>query len=245
VGASDATSYLIQTNAGHILIDTGYEDSLAFLRSNIESLGFKMDEIKIILSGHAHFDHVGGHAAMKEATGAKVYASEGDTKILESGGTAGFHPVGSFKPVKIDGVLKDGDVVRLGNTSLTAHLTPGHTEGNTTWTTTVEENGKKYNVVFVASMSINPGVTLVDNPRWPAVAENYANSFRKLKSLRCDIFLGTHAAFFAMEEKVRRMEAQSKVNPFVDPKGYARYVARWEKLYNQQFKDETDRKRKN
>jgi metallo-beta-lactamase class B len=110
-------------------------------------------------------------------------------------GPKGFHPLGSYKPVKVDRILKDGDMVSLGNTTLTAHLTPGHTEGNTTWTTTVEESGRKYNVVFAGSMSINPGVRMINNPTWPGILEAYAGSFAKLKSLPCDVFLGPHAPF--------------------------------------------------
>src|SRR5215470_14828434 len=163
VGTNFLACYLITTPAGHILIDTGMQESGPLVRANIEALGFKLSEIKIILSSHSHFDHVAGHADMKAATGAQVYAIEADAAILESGGAKSFNPGTPYKPVKVDKALKDGEVVRLGNAALTAHLTPGHTEGNTTWTTTVEEGGKKYDVVFVGSMSINPGVLIVNN----------------------------------------------------------------------------------
>ncbi len=238
VGTNDLACYLITTPAGHILLDTGLEESPAIVRANIATLGFKLHDIKIILSGHAHYDHVGGHAEMKEATGAQVYASVGDAAILESGGTKTFHPLKPFKPVKVDHVIKDGGTVRLGGVTLTAHLTPGHTEGNTTWTTVTEEKGKNYDVVFVGSMSINPGVHLVNYPAWPKIAEVYARSFEILEGLHCDVFLGPHASFFDMESKSKRLNADPNSNPFIDPVGYHNYIARFEKLYNEQLQRE-------
>jgi len=238
VGTNNLACYLIATPAGHILIDTAMEESAPIIRANIEEVGYKLKYIRIILSSHAHFDHVAGHADMKAATGAQVYATAADAATLESGGAKGFHPLTSYKPVKVDRVIKDGEIVRLGNVALKAHLTPGHTEGNTTWTTTAEENGKKYDVVFAGSMSINPGVHLVNNPAWPNIAEAYAKSFQILKSLRCDVFLGPHATFFDMEAKVRRMSADAKTNPFIDPDGYRNYIANFEKLYNEQLQRE-------
>ncbi|MBC7922312.1 MAG: subclass B3 metallo-beta-lactamase [Ferruginibacter sp.] len=238
VGTNNLACFLITTSAGHVLIDTGLEESAPIVRANIATLGFRLKDIKIILSGHAHFDHVAGHAAMKQATGARVYATAADAAILESGGTKGFHPLTPYPPVKVDRILRDGEVVRLGDQALTAHLTPGHTDGNTTWTTTVKENGKEYRVVFVASMSINPGVHLVDYPPWPTIAEAYAESFQRLKSLPCDVFLGPHAPFFDLEAKVGRMKAKTDPNPFVDPQGYRDYLASFEKSYHEQLQRE-------
>lgn len=235
VGTNNLACYLISTPGGHILLDTAMQESAPIVRANIAALGFKLTDIKIMVSSHAHFDHVAGHAEMKEATGAKVYATAADAAMLESGGTKGFHPLNPYKPVKVDKVIKDGEVVRLGSAALTAHLTPGHTKGNTAWTATVEENGKKYDVVFVASMSINPGVRMVNNPTWPRIAEAYASSFQKLKSLPCDVFLGPHAPFFDMEAKVGRMNAGATTNPFIDPAGYRNYIASYEKSYNEQL----------
>lgn len=242
VGTSDLACFLLTTPSGHILIDTALEQSAPILRSNITSLGFKLTDIKIILSGHAHFDHVAGHADMKAVTGAQVFASAADAIVLESGGTKGFHPLGDFKPVKVERIIKDGDAVSLGKWQLKAHLTPGHTEGNTTWTTTVEENGKKLNVVFAGSMSINPGVRMINNPTWPGIRDAYASSFAKLKSLPCDVFLGPHASFFDMEAKVAKV-GDSNVNPFIDPQGYQRYIARWEKGYLEQVAKERAEKK--
>ena len=238
VGTSDVTSYLIVTPNGHILLDTGYEESAPIIKANIAELGFKLSDIKIILSSHAHFDHVGGHADMKRETGARVFASAGDTPVLESGGTKTFFQIGSFKPVKVDQVLNDGSRVTLGDTTLVAHVTPGHTAGNTAWTTTVTENGKQYRVVFVSSMSINPGVHMVNFAPWPDIADAYAKSFQALKALPCDIFLGPHAGFFNLQEKAARMD-KAGTNPFVDTIGYKNYIARFERLYHEQLKQES------
>jgi metallo-beta-lactamase class B len=238
VGTNNLACYLLTSPGGYILIDTGLQESAPIIRANIEELGYKLRYIRIILSSHAHFDHVAGHAEMKAATGAQVFATAADAATLESGGTKGFHPLNPYKPVKVDRILKDGEIVRLGNIALTAHLTPGHTEGNTTWTTTIEEGGKKYDVVFAGSMSINPGVQLVNNPTWPKIAEAYARSFQTLKSLHCDVFLGPHAPFFDMEAKVKRMNADPKSNPFIDPEGYRNYIASFEKSYNEQLQRE-------
>ncbi len=237
VGTNNLACYVIKTSAGLILLDTAMQESAPLVRANIAALGFKLTDIKIMLSSHAHFDHVAGHAAIKAATGAKVYATKADAEILESGGRKGFHPLQPYyPPVRVDKILRDGATVRLGEVTMTAHLTPGHTEGNTAWTMTVEENGQKYNVVFVASMSINPGVKMLHNPTWAGVGEAYARSFAKLKALPCDVFLGPHAPFFAMEEKVKRLGTQP--NPFIDPQGYHNYLADFETAYHEQVQRE-------
>ncbi len=238
VGTNNLACYLITSPAGHVLIDTGMEESVPIVKANIESLGYKLKYVRVILSGHAHFDHVAGHADMQAATGAKIYASAADAEILESGGKKGFHPLTPYKPVKVDKVIKDGEIFRLGPIGMKAYLTPGHTEGNTTWTTTVEEGGKKYDVVFAGSMSINPGVRMINNPTWPKIAEAYAKSFQTLKSLPCDVFLGPHAPFFDMEAKVLRLSSDGKSNPFIDPDGYQRYIATFEKSYSEQLQRE-------
>lgn len=240
VGTSNLACYIIKTDAGLILLDTAMQESAPIVRSNIAALGFKLKDIKIMLASHAHFDHVAGHADMKATTGAKVYATKADAEIMESGGKKGFHPVGDYKPVKVDKILQDGETVRLGGVAMTAHITPGHTEGNTAWTMQVTENGKTYNVVFTSSLSINPGVKMVNNPTWAGVAEAYAKSFTKLKALPCDVFLGPHAPFFNMEEKVKRLGSQP--NPFIDPTGLRDFIAQNEKSYLDQIQRERNAK---
>jgi metallo-beta-lactamase class B len=238
VGTNDLACYLITTPSGHILLDTALDESGPILKANIAELGFKLTDIKIILSSHAHFDHVAGHANMKAATGAQVFASEPDAPVLESGGAKSFFPLTQYKPVKVDRKLKDNEVVKLGDIEMKAHITPGHTEGNTAWTTVVTENGKKYDVVFTASMSINPGVHMVNFKPWPAIAEAYAGSFKTLRGLHCDVFLGPHARFFDMETKVGKLNSNPAVNPFIDPNGYKEFLDSLEKSYLEQIKKE-------
>ncbi|HYL98664.1 MAG TPA: subclass B3 metallo-beta-lactamase [Blastocatellia bacterium] len=237
VGASDITSYLIATPAGFIIIDGGFNETVPQIQKNIKKLGFDLKDVKILLNSHAHYDHAGGLATLKFLTGAKMCATRADAVLLEAGGK-GDYLFGDrllFRPVKVDRLLDDGDKVELGGTVLTAHLTPGHTRGNTTWTMTVMENGKRYDVVFAGSTTINPGTKLVGNDKYSTIAEDYAKSFRVLKSLHCDVFLGPHASFYSLEEKRKKLAGGSEPNPFVDPDGYAAFIARTEKVYLDQL----------
>jgi metallo-beta-lactamase class B len=229
VGASDITSFLITTPEGHILLDSGFEETVPIIRENLKKLGFKLKDVKILLTSHAHYDHVGGLAALKELTGAKLLVHEKDIPQLARGGKGDPH-LGDqfpFRPVRADRALKDGEQVSLGGTTLTAHLTPGHTVGCTTWT--MKASGQ--DVVFVCSASILPGVKLTDNAAYPQIAEDYARTFQVLKSLPCDIFLASHASFYDGLGKAERLRKGAEKNPFIDPEGYRTYVEKAEKRY--------------
>jgi len=237
VGATDVSSHIIVTSQGLILLDTGTLEMLPIIRANLEKLGHCPSDIKIILASHAHWDHVEGHAAMQELTKAQVIGMGEDAAALASGidiSAVGFLGRG-WKPVKVDRVLKDGDTVTLGNVTLQAHLTPGHTKGCTTWTTTVTENGKSYLVIFLGSVGINKGVTLLGNTRHPAIAEDYAKSFRLLKGLKPDVFLAGHPSAYGMAKKLKLLQAGSAANPFIDPDGYRRAVNGAEARYLKQL----------
>ena len=160
-------SYLITTPQGHILLDTGSTEMHDVIVSNVKKLGFKVEDIKIMISSHAHWDHVQGHAAMKKLTGAQVVALGGDAAALEAGqdNSAGGFP--GMIAVHVDRVIKDGDTVSLGGTTLRALWTPGHTQGATVWMTTVQEGGKTYSVAFRGGEIPNDGVPLINNPRHP------------------------------------------------------------------------------
>ncbi|MEO7142115.1 MAG: subclass B3 metallo-beta-lactamase [Bryobacteraceae bacterium] len=235
VGAADITSFLVTTPAGHIIINSGYEDTVPIIRSGVEKLGFKMRDVKILLASHAHNDHVGGLATLKQLTGAQVMIMQGDAYEISTGGKGDFRFHNSWKPCKIDRILHDGDEVRLGGTTLVAHLTPGHTRGNTTWTMQADDGGRKYNVVIVGSTSINPGVVLVHNPKYPQIAEEYGRAFRTLRALPCDVFLASHAGVYDGAEKYRRLAAGEKPNPFIDPAGYKTYLDSSEQHYREQL----------
>jgi metallo-beta-lactamase class B len=240
VGASDVTSFLIVTPAGHILLDGGFVETAPMIEANIKKLGFKLEDVKVLLSSHAHFDHAGGLAELKRATGARFAASEREAPLLARGGKGDFYfgDKGPFPPIQVDRILHDGDQVTLGGTTMTAHLTPGHTMGNTTWTTKAKEGDRTYDVVFAASTSILPGVNLTNNPKYPAIGEDYARTFRILKFLPCDVFLSSHASFYDGLNKAERLRKGAKENPFVDPRGYRDYIARMESKYQDQLQKE-------
>jgi len=239
VGTHGLSSFLIVTPAGGILIDSGEAASVPFIRASVEKLGFRLADVKILLAGHAHFDHVGGHADIKRMTNAQVVAMDADREALESGTDRSALGGSGWTPVHVDRVIKDGDTVTLGGTTLTAHLTPGHTQGCTTWTMDASENGRRYQVVFVCSVTINEGVHLVGNTRVPAIADHYARTFRVLHDLKPDVFVAEHGGVFDLEGKAMRVAGVS--NPFVDSDGYRRFVERSEQAYQKQLREERGR----
>jgi metallo-beta-lactamase class B len=226
VGSNEIACFLITTSEGHILINTGYERMAPQLRASVKRLGFRFEDIRYLLTGQAHDDHVAGFAAAREASGAKVLVMQGDDDIVEHGGRGDFRFDGEigWRACPVDRVLHDGETVSLGGTTLVAHLTPGHTKGCTTWTATVMEKGRPLNVVIVGGVSVNPGVKLVHNPRYPGIADDYARTFRTLRALSCDVFLGSHGSYYGMADKLARMKAGAAENPFIDPTGYRQFI---------------------
>ena len=232
VGASDVSSFLITTPNGHILLDSGFIETVPQIKQNMAALGFRLGDIKVLLNSHAHVDHAGGFAELKRLTGAKLMTSEGDIPLLAAGGKGdpNFGDRFSFEPVKPDRVLRDGDKVELGGVTMVARLTPGHTKGCTSWTMKVKDGGKDLDVVFVGSTSA-PGYKLVNNPGYPGIVADYEKTFRLLKSLPCDVFLAAHGSFYGMLGKARQLEQDPKVNPFIDPAGYRQYLNQSEKAF--------------
>jgi metallo-beta-lactamase class B len=232
VGSKDLASYLITTPEGHILINSGFEETVPLIRAGVESLGFQMRDIKILLASHAHSDHVAGHALAKELTGAKVFVMRGADSVIASGGAGQYlYTRSRWKPCAVDRVLEDGEEVRLGGVTLVARRTPGHTRGCTTWTWHVAEGSKTYDVVVIGSPNVNPGYRLVDNKDYREIAADFSRTFRILKALPCDVFLGAHGAYYGMIEKYERAKKGAKENPFVDPEGYRAYVESKEKAF--------------
>jgi metallo-beta-lactamase class B len=164
-------------------------------------------------------------------------ASQADSELLARGAKDDpqFGDRFVFVPVVTDRILNDGDEVELGGTAMTAHLTPGHTKGCTTWTMKADEDGKQYNVVFAGSASA-PGYKLVDNPKYPTVLADYERTFRVLKNLECDVFLGSHGSFFSLLEKAKLLAQGKQPNPFIDPTGYRTYVDSAEKAFQEKVK---------
>jgi len=227
VGSRGLASYLITTPQGNILINSSLESSVPLIRESIEKLGFHFSDTKILLISHAHWDHCAGSAAIKELTGAKYMVMDADVPEIEAGGKGNFQYGDSlasrYQPTKVDRILHDGDQVKLGDTVLTARLTPGHTKGTTTWTMKVTEVDRSYDVVIIGSPNVNPGYKLVNNPLYPQIAEDYAHMFQVLKSLPADIFLGAHGNYYGLEGKFGRIK-DGGPNPFIDPDGYKAYV---------------------
>src|SRR5262245_9886238 len=223
VGSEQLGSFLITTPEGHILINSDYEETVPVIRAAVEKLGFKFTDIKILLGSHAHPDHMTGDALVKQLTGATVMAMAEDVPALNN-----IRPGGKAHP--IDRVLKDGDTVTLGGITLTAHLTPGHTKGCTTWTLKTSEDGKTYDVVVVGSVSLNAAV-LVNNPTYPNIQEDFIKSFKVLRSLPADVFLGSHTGFYRMTEKYARLE-KGEPNPFIDPAGYKALIDSSEQAFS-------------
>jgi metallo-beta-lactamase class B len=237
VGTNDITSYLVTTPAGHILINEGYEETPALIAASIEKLGFKVGDVKILLNGQAHYDHVEGMAAMQKLTGAEVWSSAAEVPVLESGGKADyrFGRDHQYPPVKVAHVIADGEKVTLGGVTLVAHVTGGHSVGCTTWTMQVEDGGKKLDVVIIGGTTINPGVTMLNNKGYPTVSDDFARTFKVLRSLKCDIYLGAHGGYYGMLAKYERMKRGEQPNPFIDPAGYIAHIDRAEKIYLDQL----------
>jgi metallo-beta-lactamase class B len=237
VGSKGLSSYLVTTSKGHILINSSFERTVPLIRASVEKLGYKFSDVKILLGNHAHNDHMEGNALVKELTGAQVYVMRGDDQVIANGGKGQYLYDATWKPCKVDRVLKDGDTVTLGESVLTAHLTPGHTRGCTTWTMQVKDAGRMLDVVIVGSVNVNPGYQLFGNKDYPEIAADYARTFRVMKALHCDIFLGAHGSYYGMEEKYPRIK-RGVANPFVDPEGYRAYIAEREKAFSRTLRQQ-------
>jgi metallo-beta-lactamase class B len=234
VGSEGLASYLITTPQGHILINSDLEASVPLIRASVERLGFKFGDIRILLISHAHWDHDAGSARIKQITGARYLVMDADVPVVESGGKADFQyggrPASLYPPATVDRVLHDGDEVKLGDAELVAHLTPGHTKGCTTWTMKVTEAGKVYDAVIIGGPNVSDGYQLVGNALYPGIAEDYERTFRVLKSLPADYFLGAHPDYFDMQAKYALLKNGS-ASPFIDPDGYRRFVAEREQAF--------------
>jgi metallo-beta-lactamase class B len=235
VGSTDLAQFLIAGDAGHVLLDTGFEASVPRLRKNIQQLGFRFEDIEFVICSHAHIDHVQAHAVVRQQTHAQVVVSAPDAPVIASGGKGEsvFDGVYAWRPCPVDRVIADGEQVVLGATTLTARITPGHTKGATTWTMRVPSATRSLDVVFFPSANLNPGVRLLGNVRYPEIETDFERSFAIWKSLPCDVFLGAHGEFYDMRRKYNRLSTE-RVNPFIDASGYRRAIAQAE----QRFKDE-------
>ena len=240
VGSRDLASYLVVTPLGDILINSNLTSSPPLIRASIEQLGFHIQDVKILLISHAHFDHAAGSAEIVRLTAAKYMVMDGDVPVVESGGRDDFaYPDDRYMPVRVDRVLRDGDEVHLGGTVLVAHKTPGHTRGCTTWTMRTMSGGKLRDVVIVGSWNVNSSYRLVARPghtaSYPGIADDYRRTFATLKGLPCDIFLGAHGSYFDMLAKLDRSKAGAGDSVWIDPQGYQAALAERKQAFLKEF----------
>jgi metallo-beta-lactamase class B len=236
VGTYDLAVFLVTSDEGHFLINTGLEDSIPQIRDNIESLGFRLEDVKVLLQMQAHWDHTAALAQIKEAVGAEMWATAEDAPVLEDGGFSDPHFGGrqSFRPVSVDRIIEDGDVLELGDTRLTVMLSPGHTAGSSSYLMTVTEGGRDYNVAIANMATINPGKQLVVDPTYPGVADDFAETFRQQKELDVDVWVAAHGGQYGLHDKFERGQAYHP-DTFVDPDGFLAAVERLENLYLEQL----------
>ncbi len=234
VGTRDLGCFLVTSDAGHILVNTGLADSTPLLRANIESLGFRFEDIEILLTMQAHYDHVAAFAEIKEITGALLLATADDAPLLADGGVSDPHFRGEypFAPVAVDRVLADGEVIGLGDARLRVIETPGHTPGSVSYAMTVRESGRDYRVVLANMGSMNPGLRLFDDPTYPGIAEDFAETFRRQLDLEVDVWIAAHASQWGLHEKYRPGDAYD-TDAFVDPQGLRRQVIHYQRLFEE------------
>jgi metallo-beta-lactamase class B len=237
VGSKELAAYLIDSGDGLILLDGGVPENAPQVLASIRALGFGPERVRLLLNSQAHFDHAGALAEIKAKTGGRLIASSADAPLLERGGRGDFAWGDDlpYPPVKVDRVVRDGEEVKLGRVTLTAHVTPGHTKGCTTWQLPVSERGRRYQALFLCGTTA-PGYRLTDNREYPDIVADFRRSFGVWKRLPCDIFLGAHASYFSMERK--RAELARDANAFVDPAGCRDFIARSQQLFERQLRDQ-------
>lgn len=225
VGANEITSFLITTPRGHILLDSGFKETVPQILQNVSKLGFRPEDIEILLNSQAHYDHAAGFALLKKLTGAKLHASRADALQLERGGRGDF-AFGDrfpFDPVMVDRRFDDGASISLGGSTLRAVITAGHTKGCTSWTMQLRDGDRIDDVVFVCSVTA-PGYQLLGNPGYPEIVEDFRRSFQILGSMKPTIFLASHGNFFQLTEKRKKLAEGASVNPFRNSEEFRKYV---------------------
>jgi len=246
VGVKGLSAVLIQTPAGSILIDGGLPQSAPLIADNFHALGRRLKDVRWILISHAHYDHVGGVAALARMSGARVAASPRAAIALRRGMVedddpqAGFGDRMRFPPVANVVELRDGAAVRLGGTTVTIHHTPGHTPGGASWTWRSCEGNRCLNLVYADSLNpvSAPGFRFTGDASHPSIAASFRKSVATVGSLPCDILLAVHPDFAGMDEKLRRRRASPGSDPFVDPAACRTYAAEFAKVLEQRIAEE-------
>lgn len=226
VGTESLSSFLVTTPEGHVLINSIFERNIPTIQDSVQKLGFKFEDIKLVLGSHAHGDHMEGDGLAVKLTGARAMAMAEDIPQLQTMRS----PAGVARPTYE--ALRDGSEVRLGSMTLTAHHTPGHTPGCTTWTMKVQEGGRTYDVLIIGSIGINPGTNLVGNPQ---LVSQYRQSIKFLRSARVDVPLGSHPGMYSMAEKYAKLKPGGP-NPYIDPEGFQNEITIQEAALNNELK---------
>jgi metallo-beta-lactamase class B len=229
VGTESLASFLITTDAGHILVNTDFERNVPTIKDSVEKLGFKFEDIGIIIGSHEHADHMQGDALAKELTGARVIVTQEQVPGLVT-------MTPGDKPHPMDEIINDGDKVTLGDETLTAHLTPGHSDGCTSWELDVTENGQPYKVVIICSVGVNPNYQLWNNPERPDIVDQYRRSYATLRAIPVDVPLGSHPSMYSMAEKYPLIGQGP--NPYIDPEGYLYEIALNEQAMNLRLEEQ-------
>jgi len=241
VGSYELGQFLITTNEGHILINTGPHGSVPLIKTSIETLGLNFNDIKILLTTQAHWDHVGGLAEIKRITGAQMLALEDDAPVLEDGGSSDYkHPQGRdpvFEPVMVDKTLSDGDVIELGDFRLNVHHHPGHTKGASSYSFTTAVANTNYSVLIVNMGTINSGVTVSGMPGYESIQEDFRETFISQLELSPDIYVSAHASHFYLHEKFKPGDVYDPTR-FIDPDGYVEKIKYYQKIYLDQLEEE-------
>ena len=223
VGTKELASFLFATPQGLILMNSNYESSVPLIKASVEKLGFKFTDVKVLIAGHAHPDHVEGDALVKELTGAKVVVGR-----LDEAATKTFKPGGKEHP--IDQLIDDGETFTFGGTSLTAHVMPGHTQGCLAWNTNLKENGKTYYAFIECSLN---GQFVQSLTQYPGILDDFRATYKKALTFPVELWVSSHASFYNMAEKYAKLEKRgpNDPNPFVDPEGYKAHVDQYEKSF--------------
>jgi metallo-beta-lactamase class B len=223
VGTKELASFLIVTPQGNILMNSNYEASVPIIQANVEKLGFKFSDIKILIAGHAHPDHVEGDALVKSLTGAQVVVGR-----LDEAATRNFKPGGKEHP--IDRLVDEGDTVTLGGTTLTAHVMPGHTRGCLAWTLDLKEGGKTYKTLVECSLN---GQFVQSLDQYPGILDDFRATYKKARTLPAEVWVSSHASFYGLPDKFAKLEKRgpNDPNPFYDPQGYLAHVDQYEKSF--------------
>ena len=238
VGTYDLACYLITTTKGNILINTGLAASESEIKNNIETLGFKFSDTKILLTTQAHYDHVGAMAAIKQRTGANLMVDAKDAEVLTSGGNSDYelgHYGTSFKPVKADRLLHDGDTIRLGDMQLIMLHHPGHTKGSCSFLFTVKDGQRSYRVLIANMPTIVTDKKFTDITAYPGIASDYAYTFNAMKNIKFDLWLASHANQFKMHDKHKPGDAYNPA-AFIDKPGYHTALSDLRKQYDEKMK---------